>query len=65
MIFLFQIQHAVANKDYKLCTILEATLKRLEHSREKLPVPVPPLTRVELLDMIAKKQVIITNKILF
>ena len=57
--FLFQVEHAVALKDYKLCTTLEANMKSLEISRGKLPIPAPTLTRAELLDLIAKKQVIV------
>ena len=52
-----EVEEAAAAKNYKLCSTLEVTLTEMTASRSKLPVPEQKLTRAEVLDKIATRQV--------
>lgn len=52
-----EVEEAAAAKNYKLCSTLETTLKDMTASRSKLPVPEQKLTRTEVLEKIAARQV--------
>jgi hypothetical protein len=52
-----EVEEAAAAKNYKLCSTLEVTLKDMTASRSKLPVPEQKLTRAEVLEKIAARQV--------
>lgn len=52
-----EVEEAAAAKNYKLCSTLETTLKDMMASRSKLPVPEQKLTRAEVLEKIATRQV--------
>jgi hypothetical protein len=52
-----EVEEAAAAKNYKLCSTLEVTLKEMTASRSKLPVPEQKLTRAEVLEKIAARQV--------
>jgi hypothetical protein len=52
-----EVEEAAAAKNYKLCSTLEVTLNDMTVSRSKLPVPEQKLTRAEVLEKIATRQV--------